>query len=636
MKHPLNKILAISIFAGYFSALLPSCSDGCGCCALPVKAQDCFKRNCGYPLTGYRSQSLNLARRIVNTPSGVNKYGMNKYNSNSFMAVEYTRSFNPEKILTNLLGTDATDCNILIQGSKVQDRNSQAWLADYFGLPMDFNSKICLKPVIQNAIVDLNWYAGLDNWLEGMFVRLYAPIVYTNWNLNMCEIICDYGQDCFPMGYMNKCGIIREALPADFTNVMKGCTTFGDMQSPIKYGLFTPIAQTDTKLADLRAEIGWNFCLEEDYHIGLAFHVAAPTGTRPTGYYIFEPIVGNGKHWELGAGITASWVPYRNVAQDKYLGFYFDGIITNMLKACQNRSFDFACKTNSRYMLLEEMESGNTTLGKCSEGQACLTTGTTCCSSDCSCLARYVYSGNLVPAINVTTQCVYSKIDVQADLALKASYYHKNWGIDLGYNFWVRSGEKFYKTEGCNDKVYALKGDSYIYGSINIPTQNEDSISSIINLSATQSTSDIHAGKNYPLKPGEVDATALCNAGNNRISYNPRIDNPYPAYSQGYPLTDVYECPVIGDTPNENTSVQPIIIRPCDIDMQKSPKAYSNKVFGHFNYNWFKENNNKTPYLGFGAEAEFAGGGKCCKNGCGQNIAVSQWGAWVKTGFTFE
>ena len=82
--------------------------------------------------------------------------------------------------------------------------------------------------------------------------------------------------------------------------------------------------------------------------------------------------------------------------------------------------------------------------------------------------------------------------------------------------------------------------------------------------------------------------------------------------------------------------MQPVILSSTDIDMQKGPKAFTNKIFGNFNYNWYRKNKNKTPYLGFGGEAEFAGGTDCCKNNSSQNISVSQWGAWIKAGFSFE
>ena len=45
---------------------------------------------------------------------------------------------------------------------------------------------------------------------------------------------------------------------------------------------------------------------ERDCHIGIGAYAAAPTGTRVgESRYLFAPIVGNGKHWELGGQVTA-------------------------------------------------------------------------------------------------------------------------------------------------------------------------------------------------------------------------------------------------------------------------------------------------------------------------------------------
>jgi len=629
MKPTLKKIFTLSLLVS-FSAILRGncCSDRC--CTLPIKSPDCMTRCCGYPFIGYRSQSANLARRIVGTQTEVHKYGMDDKYWTSYAALEYTRSFRPESIMEDLFGLDACGCSINIQGSLVENRNPRAWLADYFGLPMDFESNICFEPRIQNFIIDLHYYVGLDNWHEGMFFRLYAPLVYTRWDLNMCEKVKTKGDACFPKGYMSVCEIPRADLPANFTEVMKGNTTFGDMRCPISYGLMSQCKETETRLADLRAELGTNVVLKEDYHFGMALHVAAPTGTRPDAYYLFEPLVGNGKHWEVGAGLTGSYIMWRSECEDKFLGMYFEAVLTHMLRACQRRSFDLLCKPNSRYMLLEEMGPNHQAISKC-EGGCC--SGPNCCLQDCNCIADSIYTGKLVPAINVTTFCVDSKISIQADLALKLAYYSNDWSFDIGYNFWARSGEKFYLRDNCcspcGDKRFAIKGDAFVYGQYEY-----NNIDFVVPLSATQSEADIHAGKNYPLQTGEVAANAT--TCTKKVSYNPRIDNPHLAWSFVAPLTDLYGCPIIENTPNVNTSIQPKVLDASDIDMFKGPKAYTHKLFAHINYKWDKEECDVNPYLGIGGEAEFAGRCKCTGDCNNPRLGVSQWGIWLKAGWSYE
>jgi len=615
MKPTFGKIFTLSLLFS-LSALADSCCPG-RCCFTPVKENDCAKRCCGYPFLLPRSQSFNLARRIVGIQKEIHKHDMEDRYGTMYLALEYTRSFREERLLTDLLGADACNCSLTIQGSSVDSRNKKAWLADYFGLPMDFESTVCFEPRIQNIIIDLHWYAGLDDWHKGMFFRLYAPLVHTRWDLNMCEKVKEKGSEAFPVGYMSTREIPREDLPRSFTEVMQGCVTFGDMKSPLRYGLMSPCKLTETKLADLRAELGCNFVRDEecnDYHLGMSIHAAFPTGTRPDAQYFFEPIVGNGRHWEIGVGVTSSYIMWRDECEDKSFGLYFDAVLTHMLRACQMRSFDFLCKPNSRYMLLEAMGSNDVAIGD---------TDTGCSLSD------YAYKSCLLPAINVTTLCVDSKIAVQADLALKLSYLSNNWSFDLGYNLWARTGEKFYLRDnccssGCGCERYGLKGDAFVYGKYCL-----NNINYKVPLSATQCLADIHSGKNYPAQ--NADDPTL----------NPRVDNPKDGFSFVYPLGSLsgVEDPCTLTDPIK-TSIQPKLIDSCDLDVQKSPSAISHKVFAHVHYKWEPEEGKeceRVPYLGIGGEAEFTG--RCCKDNCdcdNPRMAVSQWGIWVKAGWSYE
>ena len=115
-------------------------------------------------------------------------------------------------------------------------------------------------------------------------------------------------------------------------------------------------------LAEIRFVLGYNFLNDEDgdYHLGLGIYVAAPTGTRVgdqddcsgKGRYLFEPIVGNGKHWELGAQVTAHHIWWRSEDEDKSFGLYLEANITHLFAASQIRCFDLcSAGSNSRYML---------------------------------------------------------------------------------------------------------------------------------------------------------------------------------------------------------------------------------------------------------------------------------------------
>ena len=560
---------------------------------------------------------------------------MDSYYGAFSVALEYTRSFRPYGMAQFLFGCDLMGCNTLaIQGAAVEDRLSCAWLADYFGLSPRFDSRVSFCPRIENVIVNLDLYIGLDEWTEGLYFRIHSPLTWSRWSLNMCECVVNEGiyegaEIGFPPTYMAgepadavnpfyHGAIEKSNLPQNFTQAMCGCSTWGDMKSPMCFGRMTCCKMSCTKLADIHAVFGWNFVRDEDYHFGLNLRAVFPTGNRPCATYLFEPQIGDRKHWQLGGGLTSKWIMWRNDENDdNYLGLYFDANILHLFRTCQCRSFDFCCKPNSRYMLLAEMGTNDDadTVGA-NDG------------ADAFVAADYQYQKNLIPAINYTTYNIGVKIAVQADLVLKLGYVRDNWSVDLGYNLWARTGEQFCMGSNCNccgcapDKQYAIKGDALLYGSRQTGTTTEFTTPPTP-LSSSQNTADIHSGLN--LKEATTDL-GLQNHGvdSPKLAFRNTLVDANRLYSEPYR--------VVNDPTNDRiyTSVQPTLVSCNDINFCKSPSALSNKIFAHFNYAWKDREEDWTPYLGVGGEAEFGSGCNACR------FAVSQWGIWLKGGVAFE
>ncbi|MFC1842942.1 hypothetical protein ACFLYU_04755 [Candidatus Dependentiae bacterium] len=651
-KKCIKVLCTISLFFGFatwapLSYTTCSCSGSsvnCGECGLDEPT--CCNSLCnGYPFLLPRSQGRNAARELVGCQEFMNKYDMGSKYGYFSVAVEYQRSFWAQQIPRYYFGQDYIECKYLkIQGSKVANRDRRAWLADYFGLPPDYDSRVSFCPRVQNAIVDLNLYYGLDSVTEGLYVKVVAPIVWTKWELNPCEKICTDGIQSFSAGYMAEDEVTRENLSKNFLQFMSGNYTFGDMKTPIKYGLMScHKCTTKTRLSELRASLGYNFVLDKDYHFGFFFQVSAPLGNRPCAKYLFEPIVGNGKHWEIGGGLSGSWI--FNQCEDnpeRYMGIWIDMTLTHLIKSCQRRSFDILCKSNSRYMLLEQLDTNEKDLKIVYDGE--------------SIVANLQYKKNLIPAINWSTFRTDVRIDLQTDIAIKLGFVRNNSSFDIGYNFWARSGEKFARECRCTCEPtckYAVKGDTFVYGYYGGAQENS------IPLSATQSEASIHSGKNHP---------AFLLDPTNPIDTNPSIDNKNPdgynTYSQANPLV------AKGSTEPVNTSIQPILLSQANINLQDSPSALTHKIFAHFGYAWKNDidnenNNNGIPFVGFGGEIEFARNrckiechscnkkqcyscnscscqdtyyacDYCCDKHCGKRMGISQWGVWLKGGVAFN
>ena len=565
------------------------------------------------------------------------------------IALEYTRSIRPEQIARFLFGCDVIDCNSLaIQGSEVSNRlEQQAWLADYFGLSPAFDSRVSFCPRIENVIVNFDLYLGIGGATKGLYFRIHSPLTYTRWSLNMCEHIINEGisdddEIGFPPTYMAAepetidpniiyhGSIEKNLLPQNFTEAICGCATWGDMQSPLQFGRMTCCALTKTTLADIHAVLGWNCVLEPDYHFGINIRTVFPTGNRPCAACLFEPQVGDRKHWQLGAGLTSSWIMWTNEDnEENYLGLYFDANFLHFFKTWQCRSFDFCCKPNSRYMLLAQMGPN--------DDAVTATTGPVAGDVDGTITnAEYQYQRQLIPAINYTTFNIDVKIAIQADLVIKLGYVRENWSLDLGYNLWARSGEKFsfngQSCCGCFAKnKYVLKGDALLYGSPENPNPPPPPryFETPVPLSFSQSEADIHSGQNMKefTNPDNLQNKGVDNYA---LAYiNTGVALPPALYSEPYTIANL-PAPAPAAPQQIYTSIEPKIITYNDINFCRSPSAISHKLFAHIGYTWDDREDNYTPYLGIGCEAEFNGSCDACR------FAVSQWGMWLKGGIAFE
>lgn len=628
MKRILQGILALTLLAStaaYSDGCCGSSCNGCNTCCNSCNNGCGCNNNCGcnscclgpcdaYPYIGYRSQSRNEARRISGIQEFIHQYGKENVNGDFSLALEYTRSFKPEKLAKQLFGCDLDCCNTLyVQGSDVTNRNAKAWLADYFGLSPLFSSAVRFCPRIENVLVDMNLHLGLDGWHKGLFLDVYSPLTWTKWQLNMQECIKDSGSTGFAAGYMDDAAIARGSLANSFTEAMSGTTVFGDMKEAIKFQRMTNCPLTKVGLADLRATFGWNFVLKEDYHFGLFLHAAFPTGNRPTSCYLFEPIVGNGHHWELGGGFTSKWIFWRSKDyDDRNIGFWFDGTFTHMFKDCQCRSFDFCNKPNSRYMLLEQMGTNSDDINALVDSTKTV--------------ADYQYTGNLIPAINWSTFKVDVSVGMQADVVFKFGYNRENWNFDLGYNLWARTAEKFCQDCCCNNgcgscgcnsccnnscntcctsccttcttgNQYAIKGTEFVYG------YPASSTTPAYKLSATESSADIHYTSALTPTQTALGTTAVCQ--------NPKADNPYAART-GTTALDCYN-----STTPVYTSIQPVLATKCLLNMCSAPSAITHKVFAHINHAWKDRKDNWVPFIGMGFEVEAAQGNSCCNDCCG-------------------
>jgi hypothetical protein len=107
----------------------------------------------------------------------------------------------------------------------------------------------------------------------------------------------------------------------------------------------------------LNLAIGFNLLSTNNYQLGAALCATIPTANRPTGELLFEPIIGNAYHPEIGGKLAARAIFWRNKSIDAYASINAELALTHLCKNTQHRSFDLCNGPNSRYMLAQRMTS---------------------------------------------------------------------------------------------------------------------------------------------------------------------------------------------------------------------------------------------------------------------------------------
>ncbi len=607
------------------------------------------------PTLVYRSQGFHGDRqRNVGMVGHINLYDQESWYGTFDMAVGYMRSFRDDSIARCLFGADL-QCNdscsnqILVQGSEVTGRDSKAWLADYLYLNCNYDGGFSISPRIQNVVVDLDFYLGLDEWVNGMYFRIYGPINWSKWQTGFCanDPSTVLTSSC-STGYFTPSGdeVLLDSI-AKYFNGSNPVSVDGVTFQPLKFAKMPNCDQTRTGFADLRAELGWNFLQDEDYHLGIGLHVAAPTGNERKAEYVMSPVVGNGNKWELGGTIHGHYLFWKSEDDEKSFGFYVDAVITHLFKSKEQRTMDLKNKPNSRYMLATKFTntvtnnlSGRTTAGTSATGA----TG-----------ASAQFNNIYAPVANLTTTDYKISIGVQADVVAMFNFSARGFSWDLGYNFWGRSCEDISCPDNCNpcntDSIFlaanrdtwALKGDARMFGFAGA-TDSPLAVNDAQALSATQSGADIHAGTN-------AGSTATTGVVNVKLQNN-GVDNAQFAIAGGTPNARLIHTPLTQggfntDSNQIKTSIQPVFLKSTDVQLQET-KGLSHKVFTHLSYNWDRDNWN--PYLGIGGSAEFGKNpGNCddCETSCSTSscntscdncvdCSLSQWAIWVKGGVSFN
>jgi hypothetical protein len=657
---------------------------------LHARDNDNGNENRVVPFLQWRSQGRDTARKLYGTTSwAVYQPDMEDQTYGTFnVTVQYDQSFRNSRIADCLFGpaivannvntNTNNNCNddcdddavIMISGldaapvAGATTRGPRELMAENFLLPRDFRSVISFSPKVKDVVVDFDLFVGFSRWCNGLYFRLYGPVVWNKVNLRARENVINPGTASGPAvvdpvtgdvtynplggGYQDGFFDVDAAVPTQslFNEALQffgGCTfpraayeNESVTVQPLRFAKFSDCnisgsnpcdddcngtSRHKTGFAELRGEFGYNY-IRENYRFLINIQAAAPTGTKIKAEYLFPAYVGNGHHWELGVGLGGAWRMWCSEDAEKSFNFIVEADITHLFKAKQQRTFDLKCKPLSRYMLAERLiDQTNDALQ--------LNPNTPVFD---------VEGGEYAPVANFSTRNVKVSIGVQGDLVAMFNYTCRGFSWDLGYNFWAMSSSKIKLScdDECEDScgilpfpvdTWALKGDASIAG---YASNGVDLL--VYGLGATESKATIFQG---------VNAT----------NTNQNIDNAQPALGNNTSGAGANPLPLFAfDTTNPiNTSVDPIFISIDDLDIEGAEqRGLSHKVFTHFSYTWRDCSDRWMPYVGAGFSAEFgshSGSGDDCDTNttiecdtCPSSLscALSKWAVEIKGGVSFH
>jgi len=227
-------------------------------------------------------------------------------------------------------------------------------------------------------------------------------------------------------------------------------------------------------VADIELKFGGNYVhcgngLCDTFNWSNFIGMVIPTGNRPHGEYMFEPIVGNNHHWGIMAGNSIYIKLWEKDC--KLLSLNFDAASKYLFSNHQTRSLDIKGRPWSRYL---EMYN--------SEEQAWIA-------------YNNQEAGSGTSGINLLTKQVKvsPRFDFNLNWALMYSYKTEcgAYLLEAGYNFFARQAETI-DLESCNLGTIAIKD---LYGN------GETSQVRTIQKNAQQSS--------YPINPADYNGSTI-------------------------------------------------------------------------------------------------------------------------------
>ncbi|HJM68350.1 MAG TPA: hypothetical protein QGF02_00225, partial [Candidatus Babeliales bacterium] len=167
------------------------------------------------------------------------------------------------------------------------DADSNARATD-FGMSGTHAETLMFMPKISKVLVDFDLFVGLDEFINGMWARVSAPVVYARYDINACNSVTEEGGDYYRAGFVNDEDALVKVPYSNIKDAMGNQGAYGDVLSS-KYGKLPCKSQNKTRLGNIDIELGYDIVRNECARLGIALLAVAPTGNSPDVCNLFDP-----------------------------------------------------------------------------------------------------------------------------------------------------------------------------------------------------------------------------------------------------------------------------------------------------------------------------------------------------------
>jgi len=352
-----------------------------------------------------------------------------------------------------------------------------------FGLgDVTTNGSITLNPIVYQGGADFMLFAGSATNDPGVFFKLKASLGVIGIDPQLTEVAATAADNYVP-GALSL-NTIAQATPATtMTQALAGNLPDGQKKSgdflPMNFGLLNGAQNSGVKFGDIEMTLGYNVLCNEDHTLGIGLRASGPSGNKPEGIYMLEPIYGRGSSWGVGAYLAGNMKLWENHA-NKSLTAHLMSNILHLMKSDTVRSYDLTTNgVGSKYLLVADYSANE-------------------------------YQGVIQNLVNLSTLDSESSCSAEGDISLSLSYACNGWSADFGYNFWGRTQEELKISGSFPENRYAILGRQGVGIIDSDPTANSNLCQPTATISSALAAGDVNA----------VDATVPANRISGNSAFN--------------------------------------------------------------------------------------------------------------------